>query len=118
MRELYRLRQWREFLEGAVVARRNIVISGATGSGKSQTARALLESLSRAPQPVPWLVIEPAKAEYARMRGRLGDDDSVLVVRPGDAAVFFPEDGHMPTLGLTATPEAVRKSVVKVPVAS
>jgi YhcH/YjgK/YiaL family protein len=40
-----------------------------------------------------------------------------LVVRAGDATVFFPEDGHMPTLGLTSAPEPVRKSVVKVPVA-
>jgi uncharacterized protein len=61
-------------------------ICGATGSGKSQTARGLLESLSTGERPVPWLVVEPAKAEYARMSGRLGPDGRVLVIRPGDLA--------------------------------
>ena len=61
-------------------------ICGATGSGKSQTARRLLESLATAADPVPWLVIEPAKAEYARMQGRLGAASPVLVIRPGDLA--------------------------------
>jgi len=41
---------------------------------------------------------------------------SRLLVRAGDGAVFFPEDGHMPTLCVSA-PALVRKSVVKVPVA-
>ena len=67
---------------------RHAFVCGATGSGKSQTVRSLLESLSRAASPVPWLVLEPAKAEYARMAGRLADlapDDrgEVLVIRPG-----------------------------------
>lgn len=59
-------------------------ICGATGSGKSQTARRLLESLATGEHPVPWLVIEPAKAEYARMSGRLRGRAGVLVIRPGD----------------------------------
>jgi uncharacterized protein len=60
-------------------------VCGATGGGKSQTVRALLEELSRGSPPVPWLVIEPAKAEYARMAGRLADiaDLDVLVIAPG-----------------------------------
>jgi hypothetical protein len=58
-------------------------ICGATGSGKSQTARRLLESLSTGTRRIPWLVVEPAKAEYASMNGRL-EDDNVLVIRPGD----------------------------------
>lgn len=41
---------------------------------------------------------------------------SRLVMRTGDAAVFFPEDGHMPSLQWRG-PVLVRKSVVKVPVA-
>ncbi|WP_261575200.1 ATP-binding protein [Frankia gtarii] len=71
---------------------RHTFVCGATGSGKSQTVRSLLESLARAPAPVPWLVLEPAKAEYARMAGRLADlagrPGEVLVIRPGrlDAA--------------------------------
>ena len=50
---------------------RHVFVCGATGSGKSQTIRTLLEALSVASRPIPWLVIEPAKAEYAGMAGRL-----------------------------------------------
>ncbi len=69
---------------------RHAFVAGATGAGKSQTIRHLLEQLSRADPPVPWLVIEPAKAEYARMAGRLADlggAGRVTVVRPGDPDV-------------------------------
>ncbi len=41
---------------------------------------------------------------------------SQLVLRAGDAAVFFPSDGHMPSLQFDSRPVLVRKSVVKVPV--
>jgi len=58
-------------------------VCGATGSGKSQTVRAILEGLARAPRPVPWLVIEPAKAEYAGMAGRLAGHAPVVVIKPG-----------------------------------
>jgi hypothetical protein len=60
---------------------RHAFVAGATGSGKSQTVRHLLEGLSA--QGIPWLVIEPAKAEYAMMAGRLGSSGSVLRIRPG-----------------------------------
>lgn len=63
---------------------RHAFVCGATGSGKSQTVRSLLTTLSTAPDPVPWLVLEPAKAEYARMAGRLGPGHRVTVIRPGD----------------------------------
>ncbi|CUU58128.1 DNA helicase HerA, contains HAS-barrel and ATPase domains [Parafrankia irregularis] len=65
---------------------RHAFLCGATGSGKSQTARTLLTELSAPERPgdrVPWLVIEPAKAEYARMAGRIRADDTVTVLRPG-----------------------------------
>lgn len=39
---------------------------------------------------------------------------SRLIMRAGDAAVFFPEDGHMPSLQWRGA-ALVRKSVVKVP---
>ncbi|MGN2638300.1 ATP-binding protein [Nocardia takedensis] len=55
-------------------------IAGATGSGKSQTVRHLLEGLHTAG--IPWLVIEPAKSEYAGMAGRLRQP--VTIIRPGD----------------------------------
>jgi DNA helicase HerA-like ATPase len=63
---------------------RHAFVCGSTGAGKSQTVRTLLEELARAADPVPWLVIEPAKAEYARMAGRLQGHSEVLVIRPGD----------------------------------
>ncbi len=65
---------------------RHTFVCGATGGGKSQTVRGLLEALSRRTPALPWLVIEPAKAEYARMAGRLEDlaGLDVLVIAPGD----------------------------------
>ncbi|MFG2881742.1 ATP-binding protein [Streptomyces sp. NPDC048297] len=73
---------------------RHAFVCGATGSGKSQTVRSLLTALSTHERPVPWLAVEPAKAEYARMAGRLAaapaDPDRarrarhVTVIRPGE----------------------------------
>jgi uncharacterized protein len=60
---------------------RHVFVCGATGSGKSQTVRHLLESAARAG--IPWLVIEPAKAEYRLMAARLPGTD-VITIRPGD----------------------------------
>jgi len=62
---------------------RHTFVCGATGSGKSQTIRGLLEQISNHPvRSVPWLVIEPAKAEYRRMAGRLAGK-RVIAIRPG-----------------------------------
>lgn len=88
---------------------RHTFVCGATGSGKSQTVRSLLTELSTHRRPIPWLAVEPAKAEYARMAGRLaphraagaepatGEGDPgatgpspfsrVTVIRPGDVDV-------------------------------
>jgi hypothetical protein len=62
---------------------RHAFVCGATGSGKSQTIRTLLEALSTAERRIPWLVIEPAKAEYAGLAGRLPAGQNVVVLRPG-----------------------------------
>lgn len=59
---------------------RHTFVCGATGAGKSQTVRAMLESATA--QGIPWLVVEPAKAEYRLMSARLQQD--VVVIRPGD----------------------------------
>lgn len=72
---------------------RHAFVCGATGSGKSQTVRSLLTALSTHERPIPWLAVEPAKAEYARMAGRLataGGTEAarrVTVIRPGSVDV-------------------------------
>jgi Helicase HerA, central domain len=60
---------------------RHVLVCGATGSGKSQTVRNLLEQATGAG--IPWLVVEPAKAEYRLMAARL-PGTAVIVIRPGD----------------------------------
>ena len=60
---------------------RHVFVCGATGAGKSQTVRNLLEQATRAG--IPWLVVEPAKAEYRLMAARL-PGTRVIVIRPGD----------------------------------
>jgi uncharacterized protein len=60
---------------------RHVFVCGATGAGKSQTVRNLLEQATASG--VPWLVIEPAKAEYQLMAARL-PDTPVIRIRTGD----------------------------------
>ena len=73
---------------------RHVFVSGATGSGKSQTVRTLLEAATRAG--IPWLVVEPAKAEYRLMAARLAGIrggipetgaavSEVVRIRPGES---------------------------------
>ncbi|MFD9042207.1 ATP-binding protein [Streptomyces bottropensis] len=61
---------------------RHTFVCGATGGGKSQTVRGLLEAATHVG--IPWLVVEPAKAEYRFMSARLGDTSDVVVIKPGD----------------------------------
>jgi uncharacterized protein len=61
---------------------RHVFVCGATGAGKSQTVRSLLEAATR--QDIPWLVVEPAKAEYRLMASRIPDAE-VITIRPGEA---------------------------------
>jgi hypothetical protein len=63
---------------------RHVFVTGATGSGKSMTTRNLLEQATAAG--IPWLVIEPAKAEYRLMAARL-PGTPVIRIRPGDLDV-------------------------------
>ena len=65
---------------------RHVFVSGATGSGKSQTVRALLEAATRAG--IPWLVVEPAKAEYRLMAARLAGPGAPGPAGPGAGAVI------------------------------
>ena len=63
---------------------RHVLVCGATGTGKSQTVRALLEAATRAG--IPWLVVEPAKAEYRLMALRIpGRIPGRISGRPGAA---------------------------------
>jgi DNA helicase HerA-like ATPase len=72
-----------DLLLGRESLNRHTFVCGATGAGKSQTVRHLLAEASRAG--LPWLVVEPAKAEYTRMASRLaGLGQDVIVIRPGD----------------------------------
>jgi hypothetical protein len=61
--------------------KRHMFVTGATGSGKSQTVRNVLEQATAAG--IPWLVVEPAKAEYRLMAARL-PGTQVICIRPGD----------------------------------
>jgi uncharacterized protein len=60
---------------------RHAFVCGATGAGKSQTVRGLLEAATRVG--IPWLVVEPAKAEYRLMAARLPGTE-VIRIRPGE----------------------------------
>ena len=60
---------------------RHVFVCGATGAGKSQTVRCLLEAASS--RGIPWLVVEPAKAEYRLMANRLPGTE-VIRIRPGE----------------------------------
>ncbi|MGQ0631629.1 MAG: ATP-binding protein [Sporichthyaceae bacterium] len=60
---------------------RHVFVSGATGSGKSETVRALLWALNQ--HGVPWMVIEPAKAEYSALAPWLDPGNPMVVIRPG-----------------------------------
>jgi uncharacterized protein len=62
---------------------RHTFVTGATGAGKSQTVRHILEGCSRAG--LPWLAIEPAKSEYAAMAGRIKGIGQVTVINPSDS---------------------------------
>jgi hypothetical protein len=63
---------------------RHTLVTGATGSGKSQTVRHMLEQLTVAG--IPWLAIEPVKSEYAAMAGRIAGTSQVTVINPSDPA--------------------------------
>jgi hypothetical protein len=61
---------------------RHALVTGATGAGKSQTVRHLLEQLTGAG--VGWLAIEPVKSEYGAMANRLGENSQVTLINPAD----------------------------------
>jgi uncharacterized protein len=79
---------------------RHALVTGATGAGKSQTVRHLLEQLAAAG--LPWLAIEPVKSEYPAIAGRLGRGEgvAVTVINPADpAAIPFSVNPLVPEPG-------------------
>ena len=69
------------FALSAASLNRHVFVCGATGAGKSQTVRRLLEAATA--EGIPWLVVEPAKAEYRLMARRLPGAE-VIRIRPGE----------------------------------
>ena len=70
---------------------RHALVTGATGAGKSQTVRHMLEQLTGAG--IGWLAIEPVKSEYGAMAARLrnlgpdaagGERGEVALINPAD----------------------------------
>jgi hypothetical protein len=51
---------------------RHVLVAGLPGFGKTTTVHALLTELTRQPEPVPFLVIDPAKSDYRRLVADLG----------------------------------------------
>jgi uncharacterized protein len=86
---------------------RHALVTGATGAGKSQTVRHMLEQLTSAG--VGWLAIEPVKSEYAAMAARLRSHGAA-----GAGAEEAGKDGPVSgevTLINPADPESVPLSV-------
>ncbi len=78
---------------------RHAFVTGATGAGKSQTVRHMLEQLTGAG--IGWLAIEPVKSEYASMAGRIGGAGKLTVINPSDPSAvpmsvnpLAPEPGY------------------------
>lgn len=67
---------------------RHTFVTGATGTGKSESVRNLLRALNH--RGVPWLVVEPAKSEYAALAPWLEPRNPMVVVRLGDPEVAPP----------------------------
>ncbi len=61
---------------------RHALVTGATGAGKSQTVRHILDQLAK--NGVGWLAIEPVKSEYAALAARRSAAGPVTVISPAD----------------------------------
>ncbi len=95
---------------------RHVFVTGATGSGKSQTVRRILEQLSASG--TPWLVIEPAKAEYHTLAGTVsapvslirlgGEQGTPLSLNPLEPTSLSTESGEVRTFNLATHIALVR----------
>ncbi|HSR83958.1 MAG TPA: ATP-binding protein [Streptosporangiaceae bacterium] len=87
---------------------RHALVAGATGAGKSQTVRHLLEQLTGAG--IGWLAIEPVKSEYAAMRARFG---SATAAEPPESAEADP-DAPNPAEAGSGSPAAPDRRTVTI----
>ena len=95
---------------------RHVFVTGATGSGKSQTVRRILHQLSA--NGTPWLVIEPAKSEYHNLAGAIsapvslirlgGEQDIPLCLNPLEPTSLHTESGEVRTFNLATHIALVR----------
>jgi uncharacterized protein len=97
-----------EFTVPPPTLNRHALVTGATGAGKSQTVRHLLEQLAAAG--LPWLVIEPVKSEYPAVAGRLAGLAGAPGA-PGAAGAAGPGLGAAVTVINPTDPAAVPFSV-------
>lgn len=74
---IYRSGRYRAFLEGAVLARKNIIISGATGSGKTTISKALIQHI---PQNERLISIE--------------DTPELVIPQPNHVRLFYSKGGQ------------------------
>ena len=95
---------------------RHVFVTGATGSGKSQTVRRILGQLTA--NGTPWLVIEPAKAEYHTLAETIpapislirlgGDQETPLSLNPLEPTSLRMESGEVRTFNLATHIALVR----------
>jgi len=88
---------------------RHALVTGATGSGKSQTIRHMLEQLTTAG--VAWLAVEPVKAEYGAMAVRLATEELATGELPPEPSAGGAGRYAAVTLINPADPESVPLSV-------
>jgi Helicase HerA-like C-terminal len=88
---------------------RHALVAGATGAGKSQTVRHLLEQLTGAG--VGWMAIEPVKSEYGAMASRLGTGGDTDGDGDSDLGAGSAGQQRQVTLINPADPQAVPLSV-------
>ncbi len=75
--DAYRNKQYRAFLEAAVLARKNIIISGATGSGKTTLSKALIQHI---PESERLISIE--------------DTPELMIPQPNHVRLFYSKGGQ------------------------
>lgn len=74
---LFEARNWKAFLREAVVARKNIIISGATGSGKTTLSKALIQHI-----PLSERIIT------------IEDTPELAIAQPNHVRLFYSKGGH------------------------